>query len=402
MPHFQQFDFDFVMIGGGLVGASLAVGLAQACPHLKILVLEQKTVLADSEIILEHDFSQKTIALNQGTKLFFEALGIFPSVLTPIKHVHVSMQKALGQFQFTPVQGYDALGFIIPIAALENILSHARQAYHQNLQWVQPSADVALESISSGWQVSYFDVAKQKKIQVKTRCLIGSDGPHSVVKKIVGVSDIIMDYDHIATIANVRLTQHHQFSAYERFTQEGGALALLPYGQKSDMTMVLTHPSKQAKVYQDLSEKDFLDKLSIMMGKRMCFEAISQKIQVPLGMRIAKQQVARRTIVVGNSAHLLHPIAAQGFNLSIQDIRCLIDLIKANVAHEQYIGSGAMLHDYAQAREAIQKQIINATDNIARYYSSHRLPTWLKGISLLSLNHLPLKKYFTQKSMGIV
>lgn len=401
MPHFQQFDFDFVMIGGGLVGASLAVGLAQACPHLKILVLEQKTVLADSEIILEHDFSQKTIALNQGAKLFFESLGVVLNMLTPIKKVHVSMQNALGQFQFAPPEGYDALGYIIPIVALENVLAQARQQYRQNIHWVQPSTDVVLESIASGWQVTYLDVTNQEKKQVKTNCLIGSDGPHSIVKKSVGIADNIINYDHMATIANVRVTQHHQFSAYERFTQEGGALALLPYG-KSDMTMVLTHASKQAKTYQDLSQKDFLAQLSMMMGKRMCFEAISQKIQVPLGMRIAKQQVARRTIVVGNSAHLLHPIAAQGFNLSIQDIRCLIDLIKANVAHEQYIGSGAMLHDYAQAREAIQKQIINATDNIARYYSSHRLPTWLKGISLLSLNHLPLKKYFTQKSMGIV
>ena len=311
------------------------------------------------------------------------------------------MQNALGQFQFVAPEGYDALGYIIPIVALENLLSQVRQQYHSNLHWVQPSADVVLESIPSGWQVTYLNVALQKQVKIKTTCLVGSDGPHSIVKKSVGIADIIINYDHIATIANVRLAQHHQFSAYERFTQEGGALALLPFGKKTDMTMVLTHSSKQASIYQALSDQDFLTQLSVMMGKRMCFEAISQKIQVPLGMRIAKHQVARRTILVGNSAHLLHPIAAQGFNLSIQDIRCLIDLIKTNLADPHYIGSGAMLHDYAQAREAIQKQTIQATDKIAHYYSSHRLPSWLKGMSLLSLNHLFLKKYFTQKSMGI-
>lgn len=394
-------QFDFVIIGGGLVGASLAVGLAQACPSLNILVLEQKAASHNAELNCEHDFSQKTIALNQGTKLFFENLGIFPAMLTPIKNVHVSMQNALGQFQFTPPQGSEALGYIIPIVALENLLSQARQQYHSNLHWVQPSADVTLESIPSGWQVTYLDVKKQKKKQVKAKCLIGSDGPDSIVKKSVCISDTIMNYDHVATIANVRLTQHHQFSAYERFTQEGGALALLPFGKKTDMTMVLTHSSKNASMYQALSDQEFLTQLSAMMGKRMCFEAISQKIQVPLSMRIAEHQVARRTILMGNSAHLLHPIAAQGFNLSIQDIRCLIKLIKTNLANPQYIGSGAMLHEYVQNREAIQKQTIQVTDKIAHYYSSQRLPTWLKGISLLSLNHLPLKNYFTQKSMGI-
>lgn len=395
-------QFDFVIIGGGLVGASLAVGLAQVCPSLNILVLEQKAAaLPNIELNGEHDFSQKTIALNQGAKLFFESLGVSFNVLTPIKSVHVSMQNALGQFQFTAPSNYDALGYIIPIFALENVLSQARESYYRNLHWVQPSADLSLETIPSGWQIAYFDVTKQKKMQVKTKCLIGSDGPYSIVKKSLGISDEIMNYDHIATIANVRLTQPHQYLAYERFTQEGGALALLPFGKKSDMTMVLTHSSKQAKMYQDLSEKDFLTQLSEMMGKRMCFEAISQRIQVPLSMRIAEHQVARRTILMGNSAHLLHPIAAQGFNLSIQDIRCLIKLIKTNLANPQYIGSGAMLHEYAQAREAIQKQTIQVTDKIAHYYSSQRLPTWLKGISLLSLNHLPLKNYFTQKSMGI-
>lgn len=394
-------QFDFVIIGGGLVGASLALGLAQSCPDLNILVLEQKAVLANTELNPENDFHQKTIALNQGAKLFFEGLGIYPSMLTPIKSVHVSMQNALGQFQFAPSEDYDALGYIIPIVALENLLSQERQRYQQNLHWVQPSAEVVLENIPSGWQVTYFDVIQQEKKQVKAKCLIGSDGPDSIVKKNIGIADEIMNYDHIATIANIRLTQHHQFSAYERFTQEGGALALLPYGKKSDMTMVLTHSSKQASVYKALSEQDFLIQLSMMMGKRMCFEAISQKIQVPLGMKIAKHQVARRAILLGNSAHLLHPIAAQGFNLSIQDIRRLIDLIKINLNHPDYIGSGTMLHAYAQAREFAQKQTIQATDKIARYYSSHRLPVWLKGMSLLFLNHLPIKKYFTQKSMGI-
>lgn len=400
MSHLQQLDFDFVIIGGGLVGASLAIGLAQACPSLNILVLEQKAALQGSELNLEHDFSQKTIALNQGTKLFFEQLGIFPA-LTPIKNVHVSVQGALGQFHFTAPKSYDALGFIIPIVTLENLLFQVRQQNYPNLHWVQPSTDLVLDSIPSGWQVTYFDVAQLKQIQVTTKCLIGSDGPQSVVKKSVGISDNIMDYDHIATIANVRLTQHHQFSAYERFTQDGGALALLPYGKKADMTMVLTHQNKQAQTYQAMSDQDFLIQLSNLMGKRMTFEAISQKTQVPLGMKIAKQQVAKRTILVGNSAHLLHPIAAQGFNLSIQDISCLISLIKTKKINQNYIGSNMMLNDYVCARETIQKHTIQMTDNIARYYSSHRLPISLKGISLLTLNHLPLKKYFTQKSMGI-
>lgn len=400
MPHLQQVDYDFVIIGGGLVGASLAIGLAQACPNLNILVLEQKAALQGSELNLEHDFSQKTIALNQGAKLFFEQIGIFPK-LTPIKNVHVSMQGALGQFQFTVPKGYDALGFIIPILALEHLLFQAREQKHPNLHWVQPTTDVVLESISSGWQVTYFDVTQLKQVQVNTKCLIGSDGPQSIVKKSVGIADKIIDYDHVATIANVRLSQHHQFSAYERFTQEGGALALLPYGNKSDMTLVLTHPKKQAQIYQSMSDQDFLAQLDDLMGKRMCFEAISQKIQVPLGMRIANQQVARRTILMGNSAHLLHPIAAQGFNLSIQDISCLINLVKTKQTNQDYIGSNLMLNDYVCAREKTQKQTIQMTDNIARYYSSQRLPTWLKGMSLLSLNHLPVKNYFTQKSMGI-
>jgi ubiquinone biosynthesis UbiH/UbiF/VisC/COQ6 family hydroxylase len=401
----QQFDFDLVIVGGGLVGASLAIGLAQSCAHLKILVLEQKDLgpqVNDFESF--NDFNQKTLAINQGTKLFFDKLGIWPpevkisDFLTPIKTVQVSMQGAFGQFEFTPPKTHDALGYIIQANILEKfILNHV---HIKNLTWVQPISDIKLNMIASGWQVNYLDQTQDKMRQVSARCIIGSDGPNSIVKKSLGILDGVSDYGHIATIANIKLNQHHDYIAYERFTQEGGALALLPYGPDTQMTMVLTLPYRLAKIYQEISDDDFLSRLKNLMGKRLGFEAISEKIQVPLGMKIATHQIARRAILMGNSAHFLHPIAAQGFNLSIQDIAALIHLLEKN-KNTDYIGSSAMLHDYNQTRLGDQQAYIQATNKIATYYASQKLPAWCKGMSLVVLNNLPIKNYFTKKSMGV-
>jgi 2-polyprenyl-6-methoxyphenol hydroxylase-like FAD-dependent oxidoreductase len=140
------------------------------------------------------------------------------------------------------------------------------------------------------------------------------------------------------------------------------------------------------------------------MGGRLSFTAISKRTQVPLSMKIATHQIARRAILMGNSAHFLHPIAAQGFNLSIQDVSTLIQLILQHtspILNQDYIGSAAMLHDYVLSREKPQTEYIGVTDKIATYYSSQKLPSWFKGMSLFILDKMPIKKYFTEKSMGI-
>jgi 2-octaprenyl-6-methoxyphenol hydroxylase len=400
-------NFDLVIVGAGLVGASLALALAQAT-QLNILVLEQKK-LEKSDVL--DDFAQKTLAINQGTKLFFDELGIWPKeknqgdFLTAIKGVHVSMQNALGQFQFSPPKNYDALGYIIQAKLLEKLILDALAKNTNNsVTWVQPISNLSLQPILGGWQVEYSDTLQQKKCQIRTKCIIGADGPQSIVKKSLGISDKLSDYHHIATIANIRLKQNHEGMAYERFTEEGGAIALLPYGLPNQMTLVLTAHSDQAKEYHDLTSQAFLEKLTDQMGGRLSFTAVSKRIQVPLNMKIATHQTARRAILMGNSAHFLHPIAAQGLNLSIQDISALIQLIQRQskpVLNLDYIGSASMLHDYVCAREESQAQYIRVTDKIATYYSSQTLPSWFKGMSLFLLDNIPIKKYFTKKSMGI-
>ena len=396
--------FDFIIIGGGLVGVTAALALAQS-HGLKILVLEQKKPnTALSFLDNPYDFNQKTLAINHGTKLFFDKLGIWEytdkvtKYLTPIKKVKVSMQSAFGQFQFTPPKKHEALGYIIAIKMLEFLLSE-KVKKSENITWVQPISEWSMQAIPSGWQVNYVDLAQNKMCQVQAKCIIGADGPHSMVKKSLAISDSIFDYGHIATIANIRLTQPHHYIAYERFTQAGGALALLPYGHDNQMTLVLTASAPFANIYSTLSNQDLLVALNAMIGKRVVFDIVSDIMQVPLGMKIATQQTGRRAILMGNAAHLLHPIAAQGFNLSIQDIECLIQQLALYPKEE--IGSAAMLFNYEQARSAPQRQTIQATDKIARYYASQQLPGWLKGASLFMLENMPVKQYFTQKSMGI-
>lgn len=398
------YDYDLVIVGGGLAGASLALALTQAFDKLKILVLEQKA----PELAQYHqDFDQKTLAINQYTKEFFDKLKIWPAdvalndILTPIKQVHVSMQKAFGQFHFTPPKEYKALGYIIQAKYLESLILEKLLPIQNSgkLTWVQPIRELNLQAMPGGWKIGYIDGRENKKHQVSCQCIIGSDGPSSTIKKNLGISDRHSDYHHIATIANVDLTQHHENIAYERFTQDGGAIALLPYGSKR-MTLIYTESTEKAKATQGLSDGDFLEKLTKNMGNRLGFTAISKRTQVPLGMKIALHQIARRAILMGNAAHFLHPIAAQGFNLSIQDIVGLIKTIHQD-NHQKDLGSTAMLHDYLLAREFIQAQYIGMTDKIATHYASHQWPAWMKGLSLFCLDNIGVKNYFTEKSMGI-
>jgi 2-octaprenyl-6-methoxyphenol hydroxylase len=230
--------------------------------------------------------------------------------------------------------------------------------------------------------------------------LIAADGASSTLREEQGISVNTKNYNHFAVLTNVKLEASHPFRAYERFLAQG-AIALLPW-QNNLATCVWTTQHEQAQFLLSLTDEEFIAACQAEFGFRMGkITQVGKRNCFPLQMTIASVQSSARFLVMGNAAHSLHPIAAQGLNLSLRDIWQVRNQA-LHLNNKADLGSEDFIAEYHQARSHDQNRIIFATDKIARFMSGGPLPSWLRacGITLFDCVN-PLKQLFTRFSMGL-
>ena len=241
------------------------------------------------------------------------------------------------------------------------------------------------------------------------KLVIFADGGRSETKKSLGFELTTKQYSQIALIANVVCDKAHQNWAFERFT-EFGPLALLPlnsstFGQADTcgvFSLVWTVDAEDTKNLQRLIDDDnyFLSQLSDYAGVRHGrFVQTSQRTYYPLQLSYANQVAAHRSIAIGNAAQALHPIAGQGFNLGLRDVKALTNLIVQTDMKTQSrsasgesiveLGDWAFTHQYQYSRNSDRDLIINSTDALVHCFSNHFGPLVLGVMpGLLLMNKL--------------
>jgi 2-octaprenyl-6-methoxyphenol hydroxylase len=426
-------DYDVIIAGGGMVGASLAHALAAS--GLRTAVIEPVPLAADAQ----PSYDDRAIALAYGTRRILEGLGVW-AALAPhaeaIRRVHVSDR---GQWGFTHLDARDedaeALGYVVTARDLGAALLAPLAGSGGSVELFCPArvADFAVEGDHVRVVVEPAGAARSggagpdrgqgaapttdtdgpgdiaspvgappSARSVTARLLVAADGGRSAIRERLGIAQRHHAYGHHAVVANVTPSLPHTGVAYERFT-ETGPLALLPMTGNRCGLVWTTRDEDIADVL-GLDDHAFLARLQERFGFRLGrFVAVGRRGHYPLELRLADTQVLERVAVIGNAAHTVHPIAGQGFNLGIRDVAVLADVLTAAHRGGRDLGALAVLREYEAARRRDQRTVALATDALARLFVSPFGPVrFARNLGMAVLDALPPARHLLARvGMGL-
>lgn len=421
-PTLSPAEFDIVIVGGGLVGASLAAAIANegyGDSHFSVAVIEA-TEPADAKAQTRHpSFDDRQTALAPSSRRFFEALGLWPQIeagAAPILDIHVSDRGHGGFTRLNAEQeGLPALGHVVSNRHLGAVLGPAmertatvfRPAEITELQPIQDTHTSASENAiqdthTSGYRLRLSSPAGEQTLTA--RLLLVADGMRSKTRGCLGIGLTERHYNQSAVIANVRTSRPHRGTAYERFTPDG-PLAMLPAADGAVSLVWTLPPEKAEEAATQWTPTEFLAALQTTFGWRLGrLLEVSERQVYPLIAVTADQFVTDRAVILGNAAHALHPVAGQGLNLALRDVNALAKTLAESLASitetptptttnktptpDPY--NPQRLADYEKERRADYRRTFTFTDGLVRIFSNQFLPlVAVRNVGLTLLDLFP-------------
>jgi len=394
----RDIDYDIVIAGGGMIGTSLALALAPL--GLNVAMVEAVARGAESQ----PSFDDRSTALSRSSQRMFTAMGLWDRIAaasTPIRSIHVSDK---GRFGFSRIdadeQGVEALGYVVINRVLGEVLqSRLRDA--DTVDVICPARIVAttLHDDHAEVAISAGDATRS----VTCRLVVAADGARSSVREMLGIGVRHVDYEQCAIIGNLLTERPHENRAYERFT-DSGPIAMLPVSEeRSAFVWILA--TDEAESAMMLDDDAFTAALQETFGRRLGrFSKTGKRASYPLTLSKALSLTGARGVVVGNAAHGLHPIAAQGFNLGLRDVAALSDCIAdTRSAGETDVGAAALLERYKDWRHDDQQKLVRFTDGLVRLFGSRRAPVrTLRNLGMLGFDLVPgVRRLFAKHTMGL-
>jgi 2-octaprenyl-6-methoxyphenol hydroxylase len=392
-------DYDIVIAGGGMIGTSLALALAPL--GLRIAVVE---AVARREAA-QPSFDDRSTALSRSTQRMFEAMGLWPEIVaasTPIRAIHVSDR---GRFGFSHIdaeeQGVEALGYVVINRVLGGVLQATLD--EQDIDVFCPARIVDVEL---GPDAAHASVQSESGERNTLSCalLVAADGANSAVRDMLGITARQSSYEQRAVIGNLLTERPVDNVAYERFTPQG-PLAVLPVAE-GRAGFVWTVAADDAERVMALDDEDFITELQVQFGQRLGrFSRVGKRASYPQVLSKAMRLTATRSVLIGNSAHGLHPVSAQGFNLGMRDVASIVDCIADARAGSALFdpGDAEILARYADWRRNDQKKLVRFTDGLVKLFGSERRPLRvLRNIGMLGFDLVPgVRKAFARHTMGL-
>ncbi|MGK0441127.1 MAG: 2-polyprenyl-6-methoxyphenol 4-hydroxylase [Pseudohongiellaceae bacterium] len=406
----KTLDYDVIIAGGGMVGASLALALNYYSQQkIKVLVVESYAPSDEqSNLRYSPSFDGHSTALSYGSQIIYQQLGLWPLLsqqVTPIENIHVSSRGAFSSSKMTAEEmNWPALGYVIENAWLGKVLLNALQ--QTSITMACPAS--VLSAQFDRVQVSVLLEENGQQRNVTAQLLVVADGANSQLRAQLGIEHSTHNYQQSAIVANVCFDKPHQRIAFERFTDEG-PMALLPLSadnnqlEKNKAALVWTQTPAQAESLCRCEEQVFLSCLQQRFGHRLGkFTKVGERIAYPLQLLTSDEQVRSNVVVMGNAAHALHPVAGQGFNLALRDCARLTELLIRAINNQQSLGDISLLTQYQQAQNFDQQKTILFSDKIGELFANPFTPlSVLRNLGLISLDVFPpLRQTFVRHAAG--
>jgi len=354
-------QWDVVIVGGGMVGASFALALRTT--KLRTLLIEG----VSPESAAQPSFDERTTALGNGSRQIFESLGVWQAMepeASPIRSIHVSDAGRFGVARLVAAeQGVPAFGYVVPNRTIGRVLWQA----------LRDSPNVTLAVPAQVKAATLRDEAVELEVlangsteNIRASVAVAADGAGSVLRASAGIDADIEDYEQVAIVVNATTDKPNTGEAYERFTPSG-PLAVLPTAG-GGYTVVWAVRPERAKALTALDDEAFAAELLSAFGWRVGrWTRVGRRNTYPLALSRAAETVAGRVVLIGNAAQALHPVAGQGFNLGLRDAATLAEMLAGAAAAPDF---AELLARFAEWRAEDRKGVTRFTDGLVKLFGS--------------------------------
>jgi 2-polyprenylphenol 6-hydroxylase len=389
-------QYDIIIIGGGMVGLTLACALGQQ--QFKVAVVEAHQ---PEDINKNGAYALRVSAISKSSQQILQNVKAWPGMLgrraCAYQHMQVWDATGDGRIYFDAADlGLDSLGHIIEnqviqFALLEQCLTLP------GVDWLCPAkvSDIAFSETQQ-------QVTLEDGRIIAANLLVGADGASSRVRNAAGIELNQSAYEQKAVVAVVKSSQYHKDTAWQRFLPSG-PLAFLPLDDGS-CSIVWSAESQRADELIAMDEADFIVELQSAFENTLGqVESVSQRAAFPLVRRHANEYVKQGVALVGDAAHTIHPLAGQGVNLGMLDAAALAETIMQARAQRKNIASLTTLRRYERWRRADNSLMMYSMSGFKNLFSNERAELlWLRNAGLNLANSVgPVKNKLMRHALGL-
>ncbi|MEM9118046.1 MAG: FAD-dependent hydroxylase [Cyanobacteria bacterium P01_F01_bin.56] len=388
----EAYDCDVAIVGGGVVGATLAAALADS--GLSITIIETNTLEAAAA-------RERGYALSPLSGQIFEGIGVWEQIFPYIgkyHHIYLSDADCPRLVKFKPADlGTEFLGYVgehrILLRALQNFIN----TQCDDVRWLCPASPTQVTYQANG-VVLDLDVAGEPQ-RVRSRLVVGADGPRSGIRESAGITTWGWKYWQSCLTFMITHEVPRNDIAFERFWPDG-PMGVLPLAGNR-YHIVWTAPHAEAKALQTLDESQFLSELEYFTGGFLGkLQLTSDRRVFPVQLFQSRNYVRDRVALVGDAAHRCHPVAGQGLNLGIRDAAALAQVLSEAHLRGEDIGELKVLKRYERWRKIENLAILGFTDFLDRMFSNQWWPmVKVRRLGLWLLRHVPLFKILALRFM---
>lgn len=433
---------DAIVVGAGVIGSAIALALARDGFYVALVeAREPKPWRAEDDVDL------RVVALAPDARELLDDLDVWPSIVNsrigPYRHMRVWDALAPGELAFDAADSGDAaLGWIIENKLIQHALWQALQAHEaafsSSTQAVSPpgekvgvrgrgresrqrsglaatphasrNADGSNGTIRLLCPTEVADLEDGDNAvtatlsdgtRLRASLLIAAEGAESSLRTKLGLAFAGRDYAQRAVVAHVATERPHEATAWQRFLP-GGPLAFLPLAD-GRCSVVWSLPDSEATRILALGDNAFRAELGCASDFRLgAIVGTSARAAFPLRLRLAERYIAGRCVLIGDAAHVVHPLAGQGMNLGLRDVRCLRRVVSEARARSGDIGASHVLRRYERERRSENALAAHSLDAIERVFGTTAMPiASLRGAGLAAISRIaPLRDLLAARAAG--
>lgn len=393
----EKTNYDIIIVGAGMVGATLACGLAEEAEQLSIAVIDAN----EPQDWDKDSYDMRVSAITRASQTLFKNIGVWEKIVeqrvSPYQDMFVWDAGGKGELHFDSADMGEAdLGHIIENRVIVKAL-HQRIEELSNIELLCPAK---LEKIE--FNKDKTNLTLDDKTELSAKLVVAADGTRSWVRQQADIAVKGWDFDQAALVTTVKTEKHHQDTAWQCFLKTG-PLAFLPLTEGYSSIVWSTSPD-EAKRLTEISEEEFAIELEQAFESKLGkIESVAARAAFPLRLFETLHYVKPRLALVGDAAHTIHPLAGQGVNLGLADVASLMSVVVEALNDKKDIGDFKILRRYERWRRADNRSMLVAMDGLKRLFGSElSVVKDLRGLGLNITNNItPLKNLIMQQAMGL-